>query len=455
MPSLVGAGEQKGKSPNVVIFFADDLGYGDIGPFGSTGYDTPNLNGMAVEGKKFTSFYVAQAVCSASRTALLTGCFPNRVGILGALGPTSKTGINKDEMLIAEVAKQKGYATCAVGKWHLGHHVEFLPTRHGFDEYFGLPYSNDMWPHHPQTKSFPALPLIQNEGIIDSDVDGDDQKTLTRRYSEFATQFIDENYKSPFLLYFAFSMPHVPLYVSDEFSRRAPRGLFGDVIQEVDWAIGQVLAKVDQYGLKDNTLVIFTSDNGPWLAYGDHAGSAGPLREGKGTSWEGGVREPCIMRWPGRIKSGTTCDEVAATIDILPTVASIIGAELPKHKIDGKDISPLLFVDDAKSPHEAYFYFWGNSLEAVRSGDYKLVFPHAYRHCDMPGSGGIPGKYVQRNTGMALYNLKKDIGETTDIKDQHPEIVAKLEVYAEGIRKELGDGKILGSGLRSAGKLAE
>jgi arylsulfatase len=442
------------QTPNVIIFFADDMAYADIGAFGAQGYATPHLDQLAADGKKFTSFYVAQAVCSASRAALLTGCYPNRVGISGALGPSSKIGINADEFLLPEIMKQQGYRTCIVGKWHLGHHPQFLPTRHGFDTYFGLPYSNDMWPLHPENKTFPPLPLFQDEQIVDADIDADDQKTLTQRYTDYALQFMEQQPDQPYFLYVAYSMPHVPLFVSAPYADKSSRGLFGDVIQEIDASVGRVLKKVEEQQEKSNTLVIFTSDNGPWLSYGDHAGSARPLKEGKGTSWEGGVRVPMLASWPGKIQSGTVCDETAATIDLLPTLAHLTGAELPAHKIDGVDISNLLFHEGTTTPHEAYYYYWGNALEAVRSGEYKLVFPHTYRSCPQPGTGGIPGKYVQLKTDLALYNLKTDIGETTDIKDQHPEIVTRLQKYAEQMRAQLGDGKIKPSASREPGKIS-
>ena len=312
------------KTPNVVLVFADDLGYADLSCYGAKGYRTPNLDRLAAEGVKFTDFYVPQAVCSASRTALLTGCYPNRVGILGALGPKNRHGINDDETTLGEVFKSRGYATAIYGKWHLGHHPQFLPPRHGFDEYFGLPYSNDMWPKHPEAKhAFPDLPLIEGEKTIALNPD---QSQLTTQYAEHAVSFIERHRDQPFFVYLAHSMPHVPLFVSDKYQGRTERGLFGDVIEEVDWSVGQILATLEKLKLDEQTLVIFTSDNGPWLSYGDHAGSAEPLREGKGTSFDGGVREPCVMRWPGRIPPGAVCHEPAMTIDLLPTLAKLIGA---------------------------------------------------------------------------------------------------------------------------------
>jgi arylsulfatase A len=449
------------RPPNVVLVFIDDMGYGDIGPFGASGYATPNLDRMAAEGTKFTSFYVAQAVCSASRAALLTGCYPNRIGISGALGPGAKHGINREETTIAEICKERGYATAIYGKWHLGHHRPFLPTRHGFDDYFGLPYSNDMWPHNPEIgKSFPPLPLYEDEEIVDADVSADEQKLLTRQYTERAVQFIDANRERPFFLYVPHTMVHVPIFASDTFEGKSGAGLFADVVEEVDWSVGQILAALERNKLDENTLVIFTSDNGPWLSYGEHAGSSGGLREGKGTSWEGGVRVPCLMRWPGRVPAGRTCDEPLMTIDVLPTVAKLIGGKLPERKIDGLDASAVILDQPgAKSPHEAlFFYYNANDLEAVRSGPWKLVLPHAYRTAaGMPrASGGTPSKYKQAKVDRAqLYHLGDDRAETKDLAAENPEVVARLMKLVDEMRADLGDDltRSAGNGRREAGKL--
>jgi arylsulfatase A len=443
-------------APNVVIVFTDDQGYQDVGCFGSPNIETPNLDRMAREGIRFTSFYVAQAVCSASRAALLTGCYPNRIGILGALGPNAQHGIADEELTLAEVVKRRGYATAAFGKWHLGHHPKFLPTRHGFDEYFGLPYSNDMWPRHPTAgKQFPPLPLIEGEKVIQ---EMPDQRQLTTWYTERAVKFIENNRNRPFLLYLAHSMPHVPLHVSSKFQGKSPRGLYGDVIMEIDWSVGQILDALKRVGIDDRTLVIFTSDNGPWLVYGDHGGSAQPLREGKGTTFEGGVRVPCIMRWPGKIPAGTTTNELAATIDLLPTIARLVGADLPSDRIiDGKDIWPLMSGQaGAKSPHEAYYYYWNQELQAVRSGRWKLHLPHAYPSPGEPrGGGGKPGRAVQKKIDLALFDLEADVGETTDVAAQHPDVVQRLETLAEQARQDLGDSRTqrAGRNVRPAGKL--
>ncbi len=458
--------------PNVVIIFCDDLGYGDIGPFGAQGYETPHLDRMAAEGIRLTRFYVAQAVCSASRAALLTGCYPNRIGIRGALGPRSTVGISDDEMTLGELAKGRDYATAIFGKWHLGYQPQFLPTRHGFDEYFGLPYSNDMWPYHPgfshlplaerKRRGFPDLPLIDHDRIEISAVTPEHQRHLTTWYTEHAVDFIERNKDQPFLLYLAHSMPHVPLYVSDKYQGKTENGRFGDVIAEIDWSVGQILATLAKHGLDERTLVIFTSDNGPWLNYGNHAGSAGPLREGKGTSWEGGVREPFVARWPGVIPAGSLCEEPAMTIDLLPTIARLIGAELPKHKIDGLDVWPLIAGEPgAKNPHEAYyFYYADNQLQAVASGSKKLYLPHRYRTlAGRPGGrDGIPVKYEHRTlTEPELYDVVADISETTDIADENPEVVERLQAIVEQARKDLGDSltKRKGNGVRPPGRVAK
>jgi arylsulfatase len=457
--------------PNVVIVFCDDLGYGDLGVYGAQGYATPNLDRMAAEGNRFTRFYVAQAVCSASRAALLTGCYPNRIGIRGALGPHAAVGIHDDETTLGELAKSRGYATAIFGKWHLGHHPQFLPTRHGFDEYFGLPYSNDMWPYHPELvdlpvgerkKRFPDLPLVEGEKIVNANVTSDDQRQLTTRYTEHAVSFIERNKERPFFLYLAHSMPHVPLHVSDRFTGHAKQGLFGDVIEEIDWSVGQVLTTLRRLGLDNRTLVIFTADNGPWLSYGNHAGSAGPLREGKGTSWEGGVREPFIARWPGVIPAGRVTDEPAMTIDLLPTIARLLGAELPKHQIDGLDVWPLVAGEPgAKNPHDAYyFYYADNELQAVASGSMKLYLPHTYRTlAGRPGGrDGKPSRYEQRKLDSPqLYDVVADKSEATDIAAAHPEVVERLLTIAERARADLGDSltKRTGNGVRQAGRVAD
>lgn len=454
------------KLPNIVIVYTDDQGYGDLGCFGAKNLATPNLDRLAHEGRRFTNFHVAQPVCSASRAALLTGCYPNRLGIHGALGPDAKHGISDREVTLAELLKTKGYATGSAGKWHLGHHPQFLPLRHGFDEYLGLPYSNDMWPHHPEAKqgAYPPLPLIDGERIIDREVTPDDQRELATKYTERAVSFIRRNKDRPFFFYFAHSMPHVPLAVSDTFQGKSGRGLYADVIMEIDWSVGEVLNALKDNGLDQNTLVIFATDNGPWLSYGEHAGSAGPLREGKGTCWEGGVRVPCIMRWPGRIPSGTASNAMLMTIDLFPTIAKLVGAELPKPPIDGLDVWPLIGGEpDAKNPHEAYlFYYELNQLQAITRADgrWKLLLPHTYRTLagHAGGRGGMPVKYqhvvIER---PQLFDLQNDLSESTDVADQNPDVVRQLLDVAERARADLGDSltKRAGKGVRQAGKLED
>jgi arylsulfatase A len=457
--SIVACGApaaEKARLPNFVIIFTDDQGYQDVGCFGSPDIKTPHLDRMAAEGMRFTDFYAGQAVCSASRAALMTGCYPNRIGILGALGPASNHGISDRELTLGQLAKQRGYATAIFGKWHLGHHPQFLPTRHGFDEYFGLPYSNDMWPRHPTAgKQFPALPLIEGEKTIATNPD---QTQLTTWYAEHAVKFIERHKDQPFLLYVAHNMPHVPLHVSDKFKGRSARGLYGDVIMEIDWSVGQILGALKRLGLDENTLVIYTSDNGPWLSYGDHAGCALPLREGKGTEFDGGCREPCIMRWPGKIPAGRKCGEMAATIDILPTIARLIDVDLPKDRvIDGRDLWPLASGQPgAKTPHEAFYFYWNRELQAVRSGPWKLHFPHVYQTlAGKPGSGGRPGPYKQAKIGLELFDLANDIGEKVNVAQQHPEVVTRLQALAETARADLGDSATgqVGRGVREPGYL--
>ena len=441
--------------PNVIIVFCDDVGYADIGVFGAKGYETPNLDRMAAEGVKFTDFYAAAASCTPSRAALLTGCYPQRVSMPNVIGPNAKIGISDQEQTIAETLKPLGYATACYGKWHLGHHPKFLPTRHGFDDYFGLPYSNDMWPKHPTNKSFPDLPLIEGERILEYNPD---QTQLTTWYTERSVRFIEKNKDQPFFLYLPHSMAHVPLFVSDKFKGKSEQGMYGDVMMEIDWSVGQILSTLKQLGLDKKTLVIFSSDNGPWLSYGDHSGLAKPLREGKGTTFDGGQRESTIMRWPSRIPAGTVCKEPASTMDILPTVAKLTGAALPAHTIDGKDIWPLMSgVPGAKSPHEAFFYYRGFALEAVRSGKWKLHLPHSYRTLAgrQGGTGGQPAKYEQGKIGLALFDLENDIGEQHDVSARHPAIVKRIMALADEMRQDLGDStkKMTGQNRRPPGRI--
>jgi arylsulfatase A-like enzyme len=438
------AAEPAKRLPNFVFIYADDAGYGDLGCYGGK-CETPNLDRMAKEGARFTDFYVAQGVCSASRTALLTGCYPNRLGILGALNPKSTIGISDKERTIAQVLKPRGYAAAIYGKWHLGHLPPFLPTRHGFDDYFGIPYSNDMNPH----------PLLEGEKVV---VEKPDLTQLTTLYTEHAVKFIEQNKDKPFFLYVPHTMPHVPLGVSDKFAGKSKLGKYGDVIMEIDWSVGEILKALKNHGLDEHTLVMFSSDNGPWLPYGDHAGSAGGLREGKGSTWEGGVREPFVARWPGKIPAGTVCREPAMTIDVLPTLAGLAGAALPDLPIDGKDIWPLLSgKPGAKSPHEAYYFYWGRELQAVRAGKWKLHFPHEYRTlAGKPGgTDGKPVALTPAKTPLALFDLEADPGEKDNLADKNPDVVERLTKLADKAREDLGDAatKKVGKGVREPGKV--
>ncbi len=446
--------------PNIVIIFTDDQGYQDLGSYGSPNIETPNLDQMASEGIRFTNFYDAQPVCSASRAGLLTGCYPNRIGIHGALGPKSRVALNHNETTIAELVKPLGYATAIFGKWHLGDHPDYLPHSQGFDEYFGLPYSNDMWPKHPENPTaWPRLPLIQGDSVLQY-LD-EDQNMLTTWYTEKAVDFIERNKEKPFFLYVAHNMPHVPLFVSDKFKGKSERGLYGDVISEIDWSYQQINDALKRNGLEENTLVIYTSDNGPWLSYGTHSGSALPLREGKGTTWEGGVRVPCIMKWPAMIGTGIEQKKPAMTIDVLPTLAEILQVDLPGLPIDGKSVLPLVLnKSGAENPHDAYYYYYNrNELQAVLSSDgrWKLYLPHKYRSLEGQEGrdDGIPIKYnYNMEVGLELYDLENDISETKDVVDQYPEIVAQLFALADSCRSELGDaltGIETGRGTREPG----
>lgn len=452
--------------PNIVLIFIDDLGYADVGCYGAMGYETPNIDHLAEQGMRFTSFYVAQAVCSASRAALLTGCYPNRIGIFGAYNDQAEVGINPDEETIAEILKKKGYAAACFGKWHLGHHHPFLPLQNGFDEFLGLPYSNDMWPveydgtalpeGHRKLR-YPPLPLIEGNEKIAEIRTLEDQDTLTTRYTERAVRFIEKNKDRPFFLYVPHTMVHTPLGVSDKFRGKSQQGKFGDVMMEVDWSVGEILKTLAKHGLEDDTLVIFTSDNGPWMNFGKHAGSAGPLREGKGTSWEGGVRVPCIMRWPGHIPAGSECNRMAATMDVLPTLAAIAGAPLPVRKIDGVNILPLLEGNADADPRDHLFYYYGKQLQAVRQGKWKLHFPHGYRSYEgvEPGKNGLPGPYAHGETGLELYDLERDVGERLDLAERYPDVVKRLTELGERARKELGDKELIGEEVRPPGRLTE
>lgn len=443
---------QAQSSPNIILFFLDDMGYGDLTRTGAMGYQTPNIDRLANEGMFFSHFYAAQPISSASRAGIMTGCYPNRIGISGALMPQGNTGLNPKEETIAEILKTKGYKSGIVGKWHLGHHKPFLPLQQGFDEFFGLPYSNDMWPvdyegypatpesNLPNKLRHPPLPLIDGNEKVREILTLDDQAELSTLYTERAIDFIERNRNTPFFLYFAHSMPHVPLAVSDKFKGKSEQGIYGDVMMEIDWSVQEVMKAIEKYGLDENTLIIFTSDNGPWYSFGNHAGSNGGLREAKGTTFEGGQRVPCIMRWKGVIPEGSICNKLATTLDILPTLANLCGASLPKKEIDGVDIFPLMKGETKVTPREYLLYYYGeNSLEAIRDDRFKLIFPHSYSTYLIPGNNGFPGKSKQNKIGLSLYDLRRDPGERTDVKELYPEIVQRLLLIAEKARIELGD----------------
>lgn len=456
-----GTVPQKGRVPNIVLIFLDDMGYGDLSVTGALSYQTPNIDQMAAEGTRFTNFLTAQAVCTASRAALLTGCYPNRLGLSGALGPGAAIGLNPDEETIADLLKEKGYATAIFGKWHLGDHPSLLPLAQGFDEYFGVPYSHDMWPLHPnQAKAkYPPLKLIEGNQPIRNVDNLADASHLTGEITERATAFIRKNKRKPFFLYVPHPLPHVPLAASANFKGKSNRGIFGDVMMEIDWSVGRILSELKRQGLDKNTIVIFTSDNGPWLNYGDHAGSSGGFREGKGTSFEGGQRVPCIIRWPGVVPGGRVSNKLLSTLDILPTVAALSGAKLPQRKIDGVNFEKLLKGDDSQTPREQFLYYYRkNNLEAVRQGNWKLVFAHPGRTYEgfAPGKDGKPGELNENYSFPgALYNLERDPGERYDVRGQFPEIVASLERTAEAARADLGDElrNRIGANVRAAGKV--
>lgn len=462
------------RPPNIIIFFTDDMGYADVGCFGAKDIRTPSFDRLAAEGMKFTSFYVSQAVCSASRAALMTGSYCNRVGLFGALNHRSTIGISKDEVLIPEFCKQRGYATACYGKWHLGIQPEFIAVNHGFDEFFGLPYPNDNSKYHPTVKDMPPLPLIERDKAVEFDPD---QSQFTRRFTERSVQFIKEHKERPFFLFLAHVMPHVPIFASERFKGKSAAGLYGDVIEELDWSMGEVLATLQRLGIDENTLIIFTSDNGPFLSYGNHAGSAAPFRGGKLTTFEGGMRMPCLMRWPGHIPAGRVCDEIVTAMDLYPTFAKLIGAQVPEVKRDGRDIWPLMSgAPGAKSPHEAFYYYAEQELHAVRSGKWKLHFPHPYIEVDgPPGRDGKPAKFGQMKPAdhnksgiegvasrhgyrmaqleLSLFDLEADPGESKNVAKDHADVVKHLSDLAEGMRAELGD-SLTGkkpTGARAAG----
>ncbi len=449
MPALlcgqIKAGTPFPKKPNVIIVFVDDMGYGDLACYGSKKNRTPNLDQMAGEGIRFTDFYVTSGVCTPSRSSLMTGCYPRRVDLqanerpMGSVGrqvlfPESKKGLNPKEITIAEVFKNKGYATACIGKWHLGDQQVFLPTRQGFDYYFGIPYSNDMGrPSCP-------LPLMRNEEVIEAPAD---QNTLTKRYTEEAISFIKKNKNKPFFIYLPHAMPHAPVHASDQFRGKSANGIYGDAIEEIDWSMGEINRALKENGLDNNTLVIFASDNGADKRYG---GSNLPLSGWKGSTLEGGMRVPCLMRWPGVIPPGKVCNKLATTLEILPTMASLVSFKLPENTvIDGKNMLALMTDPDTQSPREVLYYYQLEQLQAVRSGIWKLVVPSDSALANIHQGTFGPGKK------LALFNLDNDIKEARDVSADHPEIVAQLMKYAGQAKKELGDLNTKGYGNREAG----
>jgi arylsulfatase A-like enzyme len=433
-----------GATPNIVVIFADDLGYGDLGCYGHPTIRTPNLDKMAAEGMKFTNFYSAAEVCTPSRAALLTGRLPIRTGMCSdtrrVLFPDSAGGLQASEVTLAEALKARGYATACVGKWHLGHLPEYLPTKHGFDTYFGIPYSNDM--DRVPTKGpkgraatfdpkfeYWNVPLMRDQKIIERPTN---QNTVTKRYTEEAVQFIKANKSKPFFVYLPHTMVHVPLFASKDFKGKSPRGLYGDALEEVDWSVGEILRTLRDEKLDRNTLVFFTSDNGPWLQFGEHGGSAGLLRDGKGSTFEGGMREPAIAWWPGTIPAGVTTQEMASTMDLYVTAIKLAGGEVPSDRpVDGYDLTPLL-TGKGKSPRDTMYFYRGTKLFAVRHGPWKAHFltQPAYG----PGSKDTPTPHDP----PLLYHLGRDPGEKTDVAKDHPEVVTQLKTIAakhkEGVK---------------------
>ena len=441
--------EKQSDLPNIIIIFTDDQGYGDVGCYGAEGFVTPNIDSMAKEGILFTDFYVSQAVCSASRASLMTGSYAERVGVQGALSPWNVTGLDPERVTIAKLLKRYGYTNAIFGKWHLGHKEKYLPLQNGFDEYAGLICSNDMWPvdydGNPligeKRSYYPPMAFWRGNEPSEKIESLKDQGKLTTKITELAVDFISRNKNKPFFLYVPHPMPHQPIAVSEKFEGKSELGLYGDVIMEIDWSVGQILEALKINEIDENTLVIYASDNGPWLNYGEWGGSAGPLREGKGTMWEGGARVPCIMRWPKTINSGRINNKIAATIDIYPTIADIVGHKEFKNKIDGVSLMPILEELPEAEPRNELYYYYGKELIAVRKGKWKLVFPHTYRSYENvePGKDLHPGPYGRGKAGLELYDLANDIGERVDLAQTYPDVVMDLEILGEKARSILGD----------------
>lgn len=446
------------KEPNIIIVFMDDMGYGDVSVNGALDYQTPILDKMASTGLRFTNFLTPQATCTASRAALLTGNYPNRMNMYGAFGPNSGIGLHSNEVTIAEMLKEKGYKTHMIGKWHLGNEPEFLPTKQGFDSYLGLPYSNDMWPVEydgtpavagGRVAHYPVLPLlsIQKDKLTPDTVlkvqTLKDQANLTKLYTEDAVKYIQANKEDPFFLYLAHSMTHVPIAASENFVGKSKQGLFGDVMMEIDWSMQQIFEALKASEIDDNTLIIFTSDNGPWLNFGNHNGNSAGFREGKGTSWEGGVRVPCFISWPHVIKEGRVINHLTSSIDIFATLADIVDYKEHPYQIDGLSFLPYLKENTDESIRKEFYYYYNkNDLEAVRLEQWKLVLPHKHRSYEniIPADEGFGGKYSQGETKeMALYDLRRDPGERYNVITLYPQKVQELLQLAEKAREDLGD----------------
>lgn len=454
-----------------MVIYCDDMGWGDAPGFALPGFEPPaytrempNLARLAREGATFRQYYSAQPVCSASRAALLTGCYPNRIGIHGALFPDAKIGIAPEERTLSEMLREKGYATGIFGKWHLGHLPEFNPTRHGFDQFVGILYSNDMWPERFGRSGLPPLALYDGTKVVHEISTLEEQGELTGEVAASAIAFMamQAEAKKPFFAYIAHPQPHTPLATGPDFAPKSRRDLYGAVMREIDWTVGEVLEFLDREELASNTIVVFASDNGPWLSFGTDAGSSGGLREGKGTCFEGGVRVPCIVRWPGRVPAARVSDVPWMSIDLFPTMAAIVGAPAPAadRPIDGRDARGIWMCADGAGPsHEAFwFYYHTNQLEAVRMGRWKVSLPRKSRTLDGK-PGGVDGAetaYIEKDVPLALYDLESDPAETTDVSAKQPDVLAEIMRHVESARAELGDSltKREGRGRRKAGTVA-